>query len=141
MIAESKPKTHRHRSGVRRRRRTGATLVVSKAAAAIGRRVAIHVGDHQYDVARQVIDNAEREYRQAKFRPKRTKDVLLDHMDLPEEIRAKLYDHRFRTLADILAASDEELLAIRHLGPGRVRLIRWQAGRWVAAIAENLPSQ
>ena len=137
MIAKAQ-KSYQHRSGVRRRRGTGAKVAISRAAAAIGRRVAIHVGDRQYDVARQVIDCAECEYHASKFRPTSTKDVTLGHMELPEAILGRLYDHRYRDLADLVAANDEDLLAIRQLGPGSVRRIRERCDYWISRIAAPL---
>jgi DNA-directed RNA polymerase alpha subunit len=144
MIAEAKPKPHRHRSETRhydRERDDLRKLVINQESEDLGRTVAVHLAGHNFDVARLVIDRAEREYHQAKFRPARTKDVTLDQLGLQERTVVKLYDNRYRNLADLLACSDEDILSIRQFGPATLAEIRSRAEYWLDRIAGNLTAQ
>jgi hypothetical protein len=113
-------------------------LVIDEEFVTLGRRVGIHLSHHQFDVAASVIDQARREHHESQFRPTTTKDVTLSQLGLPERIVAKLYDSRYRTLADLLACSDADILSIRQLGPATLAEIRSAAERWLSKIAANL---
>ena len=142
MIAEAKQdRPHYHKVEKRsfdHSRDDQLKIVVDEESEDLGRTVALHIAARNYDVARLVLDRAEREFEAATFHPTRTTDVALADMGLQERTVVRLYDSRFRTLADLLACSDDDILSIQQFGRGTLAEIKSRCEFWVDRVAENL---
>jgi hypothetical protein len=137
MIARSKH--YRARSHHRDRPRGPQGELLDQRSEDLRRTVAVHLAGHNFDVARLVIDRAEREWQEEQRRPESLDALPLEDLGLGNRTYAALADEPLiRNAGDLMGMSEEKLLEICMIGPGAIKDIRDRCNYWLTKIARAM---
>jgi DNA-directed RNA polymerase alpha subunit len=120
------------------RSKNGVEIKINSAATELGRRVALHVDCHHFAAAHGVLNEAERNWTDEQLTPDRLCDLPLDRMNLGERDFNALYTGGFRSAADLVCKSDEELLDVQQIGPLALSRIREKCDYWISRLADQM---
>ena len=104
----------------------------------IGRQVAIHVEDHQFQRGILVLQMAEQEWQREEKVPDSLDQVTIEDLDLKQSwVNALRAEPDLKTAADLVALSDAELPELELIGVTAVSRIKAACSRWLTKIRES----